>query len=92
MERVLWIDAICIDQTNQKEKEYQIQFMAQIYSQATHVIVWLGETAESSELALEEIRIAGSKKVITPSTDKRIQGAALALFQRPWFRRIWVND
>jgi hypothetical protein len=39
MERILWVDAICIDQENQEEKEHQIQFMAKIYSQATRVVV-----------------------------------------------------
>jgi hypothetical protein len=88
MERILWVDAIAIDQDNLEEKEHQIQFMARIYNQANRVIVWLGETAEDSDLALEEIRVAGEKKS-SPSNEK-IQYALLALLQRPWFRRIWV--
>jgi hypothetical protein len=31
MQRVLWIDAICINQDDQEEKAYQIQAMANIY-------------------------------------------------------------
>jgi hypothetical protein len=33
--RVIWIDAICIDQTNDKEKENQIPLMAMIYGRAS---------------------------------------------------------
>jgi hypothetical protein len=90
IERILWIDAIGIDQENQEEKEHQIQFMARIYNQANRVIVWLGETAEDSDLALEEIRVAGEKK--SASLNETSQHALLALLQRPWFRRIWVRE
>jgi hypothetical protein len=90
IERILWIDALCIDQANQEEKEHQIQSMARIYGQAQRVIVWLGEVADDSDLALEAIRIAGNKNFTHSSVSERIQPAVLALLQRPWFRRIWV--
>jgi hypothetical protein len=89
-ERILWIDAICIDQANQKEKEQQIQSMAKVYGRANRVVVWLGEASDDSDLALEEIRIASSEKSINSPDRERIQQAVLALLQRPWFRRIWV--
>ncbi|KAN0120363.1 Heterokaryon incompatibility protein (HET) domain containing protein [Hyaloscypha variabilis] len=38
----LWIDAICIDQANSKEKGTQVALMGEIYSKAAAVIVWLG--------------------------------------------------
>lgn len=45
--RLLWIDAICIDQKNVKERGDQVSIMKDIYSLATGVIVWLGlETPE----------------------------------------------
>jgi 6-pyruvoyl-tetrahydropterin synthase len=91
-ERVLWVNAICIDQANQKEKEHQIQSMAKIYSQANCVIVWLGEAADDSDQALEEIRITGGKISTHSSKKEVIEKAVLALLQRPWFRRIWVRE
>ncbi|KIN02711.1 hypothetical protein OIDMADRAFT_119868, partial [Oidiodendron maius Zn] len=41
--RVLWIDAICINQTDDAEKSQQVQIMHLIYSKADRVIGWLGE-------------------------------------------------
>jgi len=38
----IWIDAICINQTDIVEKEHQIPLMTQIYSGAFKVFVWLG--------------------------------------------------
>ncbi|KAH7159529.1 heterokaryon incompatibility protein-domain-containing protein [Dactylonectria estremocensis] len=43
--RVLWVDAVCIDQSNDDEKSLQIALMRQIYSQATWVGLWLGEVS-----------------------------------------------
>jgi hypothetical protein len=91
MQRLLWIDAICIDQENLQEKEYQIRFMSEIYGHANRVVVWLGEQAEDSDLAFEEILVAGNKASQTSLGDTRIQQAVLALVERPWFRRIWVR-
>src|SRR5579871_4276375 len=54
LERILWVDAVCIDQTNTSEQEKQIQFMARIYAQATRVVVWLGEATHDSDEALKE--------------------------------------
>lgn len=88
--RVLWIDAICIDQQNQVEKEHQIQFMATVYSQAYRVLVWLGEAAADSDLVFREIQSDEAKGSVSASDEERIQLAGLALLQRPWFRRVWV--
>lgn len=38
----LWVDAICIDQSNTGERNSQVRFMDQIYRNATVVPVWLG--------------------------------------------------
>ena len=88
--RIIWVDAICINQKNKQEKEHQIQSMAKIYGKASRVIVWLGETANNSDVALEAIRAAG--KPTNTSNKEMIQRAILLLLQRPWFRRIWVRQ
>jgi hypothetical protein len=50
--RILWIDAICIDQEDEKDKSHQVAMMADIYSKADRVIVWLGESTPESDYAL----------------------------------------
>jgi hypothetical protein len=66
--------------------------MAKIYSKASHVIVWLGDMADNSDQALEEIRVAAQKESPNSLNDKTLKQAILALLQRPWFRRIWVSE
>uniref|UniRef100_A0A0D2Y3X0 Heterokaryon incompatibility domain-containing protein n=1 Tax=Fusarium oxysporum (strain Fo5176) TaxID=660025 RepID=A0A0D2Y3X0_FUSOF len=41
-DRMLWVDALCIDQTNIKERGHQVNRMGEIYKKADRVIVWLG--------------------------------------------------
>jgi hypothetical protein len=92
IERIIWVDAICINQENNDEKEKQIKFMAKIYSQAGRVLVWLGDAADNSDDALEEIRKAGGKMSSKDLHNKAIQKSVLALLERQWFQRIWVRN
>ncbi len=49
-ERIMWIDAICINQTNDVERSKQVGIMKDIYKKAIHVVLWLGkETAEDAD-------------------------------------------
>lgn len=38
----LWVDALCIDQSNVQERNHQVQHMRQIYETAEETIVYLG--------------------------------------------------
>ena len=42
-----WIDAICINQADMAERSSQVGSMGRIYSDATVVFVWLGESADT---------------------------------------------
>ncbi|KAI0158175.1 heterokaryon incompatibility protein-domain-containing protein [Xylariaceae sp. FL1272] len=41
-DRILWIDALCIDQSNIVERNHQVTLMKSIYSQCERDIAWLG--------------------------------------------------
>ncbi|KAL7919896.1 heterokaryon incompatibility domain-containing protein [Trichoderma austrokoningii] len=41
-DRVLWIDALCINQGDNKEKTQQVRIMGEIYTRARRVLIWLG--------------------------------------------------
>ncbi|OCK83998.1 HET-domain-containing protein, partial [Lepidopterella palustris CBS 459.81] len=90
IERILWVDAICIDQDNLIERAQQVQFMGTIYCKAHRVIVWLGEALADDDRALNAIRIAADEEITKFSTNETNQQAILDLIQRPWFQRIWV--
>ncbi|KAI4948095.1 hypothetical protein J4E91_006088 [Alternaria rosae] len=98
----LWVDYLCIEQTNQEEKSQQIPKMPSIYSSAWNVIAWLGVDDMSGNVE-EAVRLIPSilnlKKL-----DLDLRGelqvkdifcyhswiAFGQILQRPWFRRRWV--
>ncbi|RYP69863.1 hypothetical protein DL769_005156 [Monosporascus sp. CRB-8-3] len=41
--RTLWVDAICINQTDIAERNEQVMRMRDIYKYATKVVIWVGE-------------------------------------------------
>jgi len=87
--RIIWVDVVCIDQANEKEKGGQIPLTAEIYAKASRVVVWLGEAEGDGDRALEAIRLTGEKSAKSPNAEV-FQQAIRKLLQRPWFRRIWV--
>ena len=54
-ERLLWIDAICIDQGSVQEKNAQLPLMRKIYQQAKEVLIWIGPEDDGRETAMSLI-------------------------------------
>ncbi|KAG4432560.1 hypothetical protein IFR05_011948 [Cadophora sp. M221] len=52
-QRILWVDACCIDQSNLPERNQQVQMMGRIYRQASRVVSYIGPEADDSDLGLE---------------------------------------
>lgn len=44
-ERILWVNAICINQLDDIERNHQVDQMSQIYGLANRTIVWLDDDA-----------------------------------------------
>lgn len=59
--RILWVDAVCIDQSNEEERNHQVALMTEIYRSATRVLVWLGVEDADSSLALETLDYLGAQ-------------------------------
>ncbi|KAL0935598.1 heterokaryon incompatibility [Colletotrichum truncatum] len=54
--RFLWVDAICINQQNQRERTRQVWQMKQVYRDALRVKVWLGDATKGSQRGVEILR------------------------------------
>jgi uncharacterized protein YegP (UPF0339 family) len=57
--QVLWIDSICIDQSNFREatveRNGQVALMGEIYKSAARVVIWLGQGKEPVEAAMRHV-------------------------------------
>ena len=54
--RTMWIDALCINQTDVEERSSQVQYMREIYEHSSMTIVWLGNSTSQTELAFNFIQ------------------------------------
>lgn len=55
----IWVDAICINQSDEAEKMRQIPMMGDIYSKAAVTYIWLGEGNEEMDRAMKFLSTAG---------------------------------
>ncbi|KAH7350751.1 heterokaryon incompatibility protein-domain-containing protein [Rhexocercosporidium sp. MPI-PUGE-AT-0058] len=58
---IIWADAVCINQSDNTEKSLQIPLMADIYSQAAEVLIWLGEGTEATKDVMLYLKRIGQK-------------------------------
>ena len=51
----IWADAICIDQNSIQERNHQVPLMRWIFSGSDYTFSWLGESDDTSDLAMDSI-------------------------------------
>ncbi len=83
----LWIDAICIKQRSNEERNHQIKLMAEIYSNANVVLVWLQSANEDADVgpAFDFVRTA----VAHDTTDRSVFNYVQAHFRTS--RSVWSS-
>jgi hypothetical protein len=55
--RMLWADAICINQSDVAEKETQVQLMRRIFSNAQTTLIWLGDVQEKQQQKMSKFAL-----------------------------------
>ncbi|KAK4223690.1 heterokaryon incompatibility protein-domain-containing protein [Podospora fimiseda] len=63
--RVIWIDALCINQSDIEERDAQVGRMGDICRLAKRVVVWLGPEENNSNIALETLDHLGEQVVVS---------------------------
>jgi hypothetical protein len=96
-DRTLWVDAVCIDQNNDKERSVQVQQMYNVYATAEDVLVWLGrEPVEGLGFPTvdTEFKEAPAWVSINPSEDWSGFTAhvdnIMQLYNKEYWSRIWI--
>ncbi|KAI0146177.1 HET-domain-containing protein [Xylariaceae sp. FL1272] len=93
--RTVWIDSICIDQSNLDERSVQVRRMGEIYRNASRVVAWLGPSFADAELALSTLEYLGRQVEVTrdsvliprPSCEK--PEWTKVSFPLPYDKRVW---
>ncbi|KAI0471877.1 heterokaryon incompatibility protein-domain-containing protein [Xylariaceae sp. FL0804] len=92
--RVLWVDAICINQEDNDEKSAQVAKMRDIYSNAKHTVVWVGQAGLATSKAFEQTRklydAAPEQKSEIWNEEGGWIGCLNEIIQRPYWSRGWT--
>ncbi|KAF5499516.1 Heterokaryon incompatibility protein 6, OR allele [Colletotrichum fructicola] len=98
--RTIWVDAICINQTDMQERQEQVAKMGRIYEKASRVVIYLGPdlvppTSTSSlyprrhnlrEFDTLPERPQLPSDYLIPSKQWKLSD----VFSREYFRRLWI--
>ncbi|KAF4956131.1 hypothetical protein FSARC_11661 [Fusarium sarcochroum] len=91
--RMLWVDAICVNQQDLEERGNQVAKMGQIYSECFQVILWLGDDLVSKRPASHPPRHRFQQLqdpyLTLPSKNGR-QVTIQEILKRRYFSRVWV--
>ena len=103
--RKLWVDTICINQNDDREKASQVAMMNHFYSRAERVLIWVGMTDRMVEAvdkleylrdkvqsleAVASARDYGSRCGNLVKADGRLWRGIHDLLSSPWFQRVWT--
>ncbi|KAI0174847.1 heterokaryon incompatibility protein-domain-containing protein [Pestalotiopsis sp. NC0098] len=86
----LWVDAICIDQSRNSEKNDQVPRMQMIYESAHRVIVWLGESNPHYEASHKYYGGRPEERIGLFTRGQVNQLCDEATGGRGWWSRIWI--
>ncbi|KAK4445451.1 heterokaryon incompatibility protein-domain-containing protein [Podospora aff. communis PSN243] len=103
--RVVWADAVCINQQDVDERNSQIPIMGRIYSTARVVIAWLGEEHECPHFRVtlswmqdspywkelkEEIQTSSVARLLYSLELNKARLGFLRIAARPYWTRMWT--
>ena len=96
----LWIDQICIDQSNPEEQSHQVRMMWKIYSRCNFVLVWLRDEStcipSTQQAALDfnkgvQSYLEHNHCETGSSVDRKfLDSPTLALLHNSYFDRLWI--
>jgi hypothetical protein len=92
--RSIWVDQICINQSDEMEKSYQVRQMGAVYGQATEVLIWLGPQGKDTSLAMQAFQAYATGKPETTTAlrtrNSKPWRAVMKLVGNPYWNRVWI--
>ncbi|RMY21294.1 hypothetical protein D0866_12317 [Hortaea werneckii] len=102
---VVWIDAVCIDQSNPAEKAIQVAMIGDVFRNATRTLIYTGSEAGDGA-GVAGVGPSHNRSLVPSGMRKWLKGYEFEgkanswsdtrstfgsnMAQRPWFRRTWV--
>lgn len=98
---VVWIDALCINQLDVEERNFQVDIMHKIYERAATTVIWLGPGTEASDFTMEMLSLRDGSMKTHPDFEALIknlnEGDSLRFFEGmkdlytcEYWSRVWI--
>ncbi|KAH7305735.1 heterokaryon incompatibility protein-domain-containing protein, partial [Rhexocercosporidium sp. MPI-PUGE-AT-0058] len=101
--RTLWIDALCINQKDTEERNYQVSRMDYIYHSASQCIAWVGKEEIGPGLEIDDCKLAiefldrinshdaeaSSSIALSTQAEMELNSLELLCYRRYW-TRLWI--
>jgi Heterokaryon incompatibility protein (HET) len=103
-DRMVWIDALAINQSDNSERGHQVKGMSQIYAKAEQVLVWLGIGDMDTRYAMDLLKedpttyatrfppIMSYAEMIDNKDKTNVMLAMLHFSQINYWKRLWVTQ
>jgi hypothetical protein len=96
-DRLIWIDALAINQSDTIERNYQVRTMHMIYRNAALVLVWLGRDDPEVDPMFDGIAIGEAKgfgafweQAFGTDAFEKALSATVRLYNIEYWSRVWV--
>lgn len=101
----LWIDSICINQSDDDEKAKQVASMGRIFASASRVLIWLGSTSLQTylttsgneslpgnikDLPWEDSELWTNLLGHDDSTTRSLVNQIMSIVYNPYWERLWI--
>jgi len=91
-DRLLWADAVSINQVDNEEKAVQIPLMVQIFRGARRMMAWLdpGRDTTNEQSSMRRLDRLSRKPQFARWENTEGRSEILSFFDLPWFNRLWI--
>jgi hypothetical protein len=90
----LWVDALCINQSDLGEKGTQVAMMGNIYVAADRTVIHLGRPDRTDDSVLRNLELYFRQPVVQDQDSTQLESlheqAVKSILSAPWFRRVWI--
>jgi hypothetical protein len=90
--RLLWADALCVNQDDIDERMQQVKVIGEIYAKANYVISWLGNDFQNGELGAEMLNLYERQLPPPAKINEHNYKALEQLYAAKYFTRRWVTQ
>ncbi|GFP57784.1 heterokaryon incompatibility protein 6, OR allele [Trichoderma asperellum] len=90
--RLIWNDAICINQKDNVEKGHQIQLMHQIYTRAKVVCAWIDHNVQPKTSVFDDLENLGKGVELDDFYDPSYWYPVADIFRNEYWRRLWIQQ